>query len=203
VAGHSSAYDYSLYEYFKRDSCNTGILLCPGRNIILVTSCALVEADYSQYRLSAPWIWCTCQRRGQGWEGMQKMAKPIPSLGLRLQATGNWSSMRLGLCHSSDIILGDRSPESQIFPAIQYVQAMKLLTTPLTCTQSTRTSWFGYLRLSASTSPASTIWPHQVFLIALQSAELKLLPILLLPTYCGMHYTHYTMHTMYSYILGS
>ena len=62
-----------------------------------------------------PWITCTCQRRGQGWEGMQKKAKPIPSLGLRLQATGNWSSMRLGLCHSSDIIFGDRGPESSIF----------------------------------------------------------------------------------------
>jgi len=42
-AGHSRTCDYSLYQYFKRDSCNTGILLHPGRNIVLLTSCALVE----------------------------------------------------------------------------------------------------------------------------------------------------------------
>jgi len=28
-----------------------GILLCPGRNIVLLTRCALVEAVYSQYKL--------------------------------------------------------------------------------------------------------------------------------------------------------
>ena len=37
-----------------------GILLCLGRNIVLLTRCARVEADYGQYRLGH----VTCQRRG-------------------------------------------------------------------------------------------------------------------------------------------
>ena len=155
--------------------------------MILLTRCALVEADYSQYRLGATlnYMYMPEKKASQfllsGWDckilGIDQASGLVYAIAVTLFLgikVLNHHFSCYTVCTSYEITY--HSCDLHPIHKNQLTWLLEVISLNITS--------FNYVATSA-------------FLIALQPAELKLLPILQLPTYCGMHCISVLINTLH------